>query len=243
MPRSLRFVIPCLALALAACATAPTSDYKSIIASADRSDADRVIDRRRNPELLLAFAGVRPGMRVLEMGAGGGYTAELLARTVGPNGTVYAHEFPGQMARFLQAYDERAKKPVMKNVVRMLRPFDDPVTTDAGNLDAITFFFSYHDTTFLEVDRAKMNRALFNALKPGGRLVVADHAAVAGAGIGVGKSLHRIEESVVRREIEAAGFRLEAVGEFLRNPWDPRTERIFGQNVPVDEFVLRYVKP
>ena len=118
-----------------------------------------------------------------------------------------------------------------------------PAAPDGRNLDLITFLFSYHDTTFMEVDRVKMNKALFAALKPGGHLIVADHSAQAGAGINVAKSLHRIEESVLKQEIEAAGFRLVAESNFLRNPEDPRTERVFQPKLPVDEFVVKFVKP
>ncbi|HTF13604.1 MAG TPA: hypothetical protein VK643_02970, partial [Burkholderiales bacterium] len=145
--------------------------------------------------------------------------------------------------RAKERFDERAKTPAMRNVVRVLREYDDPVPADARNLDLITFFFAYHDTAFMNVDRARMNRALFEALKPGGMLVVADHSAQAGAGIGVAKSLHRIEEATLRREIEAAGFRLVAEAEFLRHPEDPRDSIVFRPKVPVDEFVLRFVKP
>ena len=88
-----------------------------------------------------------------------------------------------------------------------------------------------------------MNRALFAALKPGGMLIVADHAAQAGAGVGVSKSLHRIEESVVRRELEAAGFRFVAAADFLRNAEDKRDTLVFKSPVRVDEFVLKFVKP
>ena len=114
------------------------------------------------------------------------------------------------------------KKPVMKNVVEVVGPFDNPLPPEVRNLDLVTFNFNYHDTTYMAVDRAKMNRAVFDALKPGGRYIVADHSARPGAGVSVGKSLHRIEEIAVQREVEAAGFRLVAEGGFLRNPADPR---------------------
>ena len=84
---------------------------------------------------------------------------------------------------------------------------------------------------------------MFDALKPGGVYIVADHSARAGAGITVGKSLHRIEESVVLREVEAAGFRFVAEGGFLRNPADPRDASVFKPAQPNDEFVLKFVKP
>jgi predicted methyltransferase len=228
---------------LAGCAGLAPVNYGAIVSSPDRSDADRQTDQRRHPERLLAFTGARPGMRVLDMGAGGGYSTELVARAVAPGGTVYAQDAAALPDRVRERFDERARNPAMKNVVRVLRDFDDPAPPEARNLDLITFFFAYHDTAFMNVDRARMNRALFDALRPGGVLVVADHSAKAGAGIGVAKSLHRIEESVLRREIEAAGFRLDAEADFLRHPEDPRDAIVFRPKVPVDEFVLRFVKP
>jgi predicted methyltransferase len=218
-------------------------DYKAIVASPDRAEADRQTDVRRKPELLLAFTGVRPGMRVLDMGAGGGYSTELLARAAGPRGAVYAQESPAASPRARERFEERAKTSAMKNVVRVLRDYDDPIPPNVRDLDLVTFFFAYHDTAFMAVDRAKMNRALFDALRPGGVLVVTDHSARLGAGISAVKTLHRIEESTLRGEIEAAGFRLIEEADFLRNPADPRDAIVFRPQVPVDEFVLKFVKP
>jgi len=241
-----RAVILAGAASLAACASVgkrENIDYRAIVASPDRSEADRQTDQRRNPELLLAFTGARPGMRVLDMGAGGGYSTELIARAVVSGGTVYAQDSPGVSPRARERFDERAKTPAMRNVVRVLRDYDDPVPPGVRDLDLITFFFAYHDTAFMSVDRAKMNRALFGALKPGGALVIADHSAQPGTGISVAKSLHRIEEAALRREIEAAGFRLAAEGDFLRHREDPRDSIVFRPQVPVDEFVLKFVRP
>jgi predicted methyltransferase len=111
------------------------------------------------------------------------------------------------------------------------------------NLDLVTFNFIYHDTVWLNVDRAKMNRAVYNALKPGGFYIVADHAARPGAGVTVAKSLHRIDEGVVREEVQAAGFKLVEEALFLRNPEDPRDASVFKPKVPNDEFVLKFQKP
>jgi predicted methyltransferase len=231
---------------LAACAGMggnESIDYRTLVASPERSDADRQTDQRRKPELLLAFTGVRPGMKVLDMGAGGGYSTELLARATGPGGTVYAQDSAALPDRVKERFDERAKRAVMKNVVRILRNYDDPVPPGVRGLDMIAFFFAYHDTAFMNVDRAKMNRAMFEALKPGGVLVIADHSARSGAGVSVAKSLHRIEESALRREVEAAGFRLVAEADFLRNPSDARDAIVFRPKAPVDEFVLKFVRP
>src|SRR5258708_28042709 len=109
----------------------------------------------------------------------------------------------------------------MKNVVHVVRNFDDPVPPDVNGLDLITFFFAYHDVSYMPVDRAAMNTKMFAALKPGGFLIIADHSAKAGDGVNVAKTLHRIEESTLRQEIEAAGFRLSAQCACLRHPEDP----------------------
>lgn len=222
---------------------APAPDFAAIVAAPDRSDADRQTDKRRDPTALLAFTGVRPGMKVLDMGAGAGYNTELMARAVGPTGMVYAQDSMAMAARAKPRFDARAQVPAMHHVVRLIRPYDDPVPSDLHNLDLITFFFWYHDTTYMKVDRAKMDKALFDVLKPGGILVVADHSARPGDGTSVGGTFHRIEESVVKREVEAAGFKLVDEGNFLRHPEDPRNAPVFHPKVPVDEFVLKFEKP
>ena len=221
-----------------------TPDYAAIVAAPDRAEADRQADARRKPAELLAFTEVKTGMKVLDMETSAGYSAELLARAVGPTGTVYAQDSAAVIERFVKdKFDIRAKKPVMKNVVHVIRDFDDPIPPEVSNLDLVTFFFAYHDITYMPVDRAVMNNKMFAALKPGGLLVIADHSAKPGEGITVAKTLHRIEEKALREEIEAAGFKLVAEADFLRNPDDPRDTRVFQPKIPVDEFVLKYRKP
>jgi predicted methyltransferase len=218
-------------------------DYAAVIAAPDRKESDRDIDKRRDPVKLLAFAGARPGMKVLDMGAGGGYSTELMARAVAPDGAVYAQNMPNLFQKAKANFDARMQTPVMKSVTALFRPFDDPIPPEVRDLDLITFFFFYHDVTYMEVDRAAMNKKLFAALKPGGVLVIADHSAAAGAGTSVGKSLHRIEEAALRNEIEAAGFKLVAEGDFLRRPSDTRDFSSTRPTGPVDEFVLKFQRP
>ena len=228
--------------ALAQDAKAP--DYEAIVAAPDRTDGDRQADPRRQPAKMLAFTGVRPGMKVLDMEASAGYSTELLARAVGPSGVVYAQDSAAVIERFVKdKFDIRAARPAMKNVVHVIRDFDDPIPPEVSGLDLITFFFAYHDITYMTVDRAIMNKKMFAALKPGGFLIVADHSAKPGDGINVAKTLHRIEESTLRQELEAAGFKLVAEADFLRDPEDPRDAKVFQPAVPTDEFVLKYQKP
>jgi predicted methyltransferase len=234
-----------LAVLCSGCATnLPAPDFQALVASPDRSEADRSNDARRKPAQLLEFYGVRPGMTVLDLGAGTGYNTELLARAVGASGKVYAQNTRSMVDNMLKGrFDERLQKPVMKNVVQVVREFDDPLPADVRNLDLVTFNFTYHDVSYMNVDRAKMNLAVFNALKPGGIYIIADHSGRPGTRASEGKTLHRIEEAAVRREVEAAGFRFVAEGGFLRNPQDPRDAPVFKPKQPNDEFVLKFVKP
>ena len=219
-------------------ANAQAPDFQALVASADRSEADRATDGRRKPADMLAFYGVRAGMTVFDVSAGAGYNAELLARAVGGTGKVYAQTpTPNERLR------ERMQSPVMKNVVAVVRGFSDPVPPEVRNLDLVTFNFNYHDTVYMDVDRASMNRSVLNGLKSGGIYIVADHSGRPGTGTSETKTLHRIDEAAVRREVEAAGFRFVSEGGFLRNPSDPRTAGVFKPTQPNDEFVLKFVKP
>ncbi len=212
--------------------------YQRAVASAVRTDEDRDADAKRKPLEFLQFTRVEPGMRVLDVAAGAGYTTQLLALVVGQGGTVWA-----QSPKLRPAFEERLAKHPQPNIVPVVRPFDDPVPADAPKLDLITLIWNYHDIAYLPVDRAKMNQRLFDALKHGGHLVVIDHAAKAGSGTSDTKTLHRIDEAVVLNELRQAGFRLEDESEAFRSPLDPRDQEVFHMAIPVDNFALRFVKP
>ncbi len=218
-------------------------DYAALIAAPDRSDADRDADKRRDPIPFLKFADVRPGMKVLDMGAGGGYSTELIARAVAPNGKVWGQYPADAFPKGVEAFQARLKTPAMSDAVADVQPYDDPIPAGVSNLDLITFLFYYHDTTYMKVDRAAMDKKMFDALKPGGFLVLADHSAKAGADLSVGKSLHRIDEAVVRKELEDAGFKFVAEGDFWRVPGDTFDFSSQRPPSPVDAFVLKMQKP
>jgi predicted methyltransferase len=251
-----------LLFGLAACANKPkatssAADKKraaeaaihAAVEAADRSAEDRALDAGRHPAHMLRFFDIAPGMRVAELGAGGGYTAELLARTVGPQGTVYAQNPRFVLEKFAaKPWSARLSKPVMRNVVRVDREFDDPLPPEAKDLDAVLMVLFYHDTVWLEADRGRMNRAIFAALRPGGIYGIVDHSARLGSGIDDVKTLHRIDESVVRREVEAAGFLSQASADFLRNPqdrrdWNDSPSAAAERRGTSDRFVLKFVKP
>lgn len=219
------------------------------IAAPERSDADRELDPQRQPAQMLRFFGIAPGQRVAELASGGGYTAELLARVVGKEGKVYGQNSPFILERFAEApWSERLLKESMSNVVRINSEFDAPLPADVKDLDAVLIVLFYHDTVWFETDRAAMNRAVFNALRPGGVYGIVDHNAREGDGITQTKTLHRIEEKDVRREVEAAGFVLAASADFLRSPsdtrdWNASPTTAAERRGTSDRFVLKFVKP
>jgi len=221
----------------------------AVVADADRSPEDRALDAGRKPAEMLAFLGIQPGWRVADLGAGGGYTTELLQRAVGSDGIVYGQNSPALLEKFLEKpWSGRLAKPVMKGVVRLDRDFDDPFPADLAPLDAVSLVLFYHDTVWLKVNRDAMNQSVFRALKPGGIFLVIDHSARPGDGVAVTDTFHRIEEKVVKEEVQAAGFVLDGEADFLRNSEDTRdwndSPRAAGDRRGTsDRFVLRFRKP
>jgi predicted methyltransferase len=221
---------------------------KEIVDAIDRYDSDRDLDAGRHPGELLALMGLSRGMQVGELMAGRGYTTELLARTVGPTGKVWA-ENPAPIVKTAgRAFNERLSKTVMENVSALALPADAPFPAGVKDLDAVVDVLGYHDAVGYGVDRDKMNKAVFEALKSGGQYVIVDHSAAPGRGIQDVKTLHRIEESVVVREVLRAGFQRPSSANFLRNPddsrdWNDSPAAAGDRRGTSDRFVLKFVRP
>lgn len=254
MPSSLSFPIAfALLVALPACAPSSVPVPPSVVLDAtDRSEKDRALDAGRRPGELLRFLAVRRGMRVADLGAGPGYTSELLARAVGPDGTVYLHNEPTWLPFLREALEERFSHAVMrtKAVVRVERPFEDPLPPEATRLDLVVMNTIYHDVVNTPTDRKRMNANILAALAPGGLFVVIDSSAKPGTGLGATETLHRIDEDIVRAELAAAGFVLASEATFLKNPADPRdwdasptAATKAGKRGTSDRFVLAFRRP
>jgi predicted methyltransferase len=227
------------------------AELRTLLDAPDREGDDKQLDAGRHPLEMLAFFEIKPAMRVGEIATADGYTGELLARAVAPGGIVYAQNNEWLVDKFgKDRWPARLSRPANKNVVKVVRDFDDPFPPEAKDLDAVVCVLNYHDFVWLRVDRAKMNAAVFRALKPGGVYGIVDHSGRTGTGISEVKTLHRIEEKVVRAEIAAAGFELAADAAFLRNPDDKRDWNTVpgptyagARRGTSDRFVLKFVKP
>ena len=223
--------------------TAASPNIAAALADPRRPDADRARDADRRPGEIMAFAQVRPGMRIADIGPGGGYYTRLFAVAVGAEGHVYAVERPNAADRPPRAI--LAVAPEYPNITVIQQGYQGWSAPEP--LDAIFISQIYHDfhLPVLNLDVAQINREMFAALRPGGELVVIDHAAVDGSDLSVTNTLHRIDQATLRREVEEAGFVFEAESQVLRNPADTRTERVFDADIRghTDQFVMRFRKP
>ncbi|HEX3944210.1 MAG TPA: hypothetical protein VHW69_08985 [Rhizomicrobium sp.] len=215
-----------------------------------RPDSDTTRDADRKPAQTLMFAGIKPGDKVADYIADQGYFTRLFADVVGSQGHVYAVEPTAffQFQHFVKEVAELQGYAVTHPNVT--------VTTSAAleglkfpeKLDLFWISRNYHDLhdEFMgPVDVAAFNKAVYSALKPGGVYVILDHSAALGAPANVTQTLHRIESSTVRREVEVAGFRFDSESSILANPADPRTAKVFDQTIRgrTDQFILKFRKP
>ncbi|HKR93295.1 methyltransferase [Novosphingobium sp.] len=225
--------------AIAAAATAPGA-FSAIVADSSRPPEDTARDTDRKPANVMAFAGVRKGAKIAELAPGGGYFTRLLSLAVGPAGHVYA--VSGRPAPAVDAWAVDHPQVTMSLIKAGDALAPVPV-------DIVWTTLNYHDFKNVKVgdtDAAALyNAAAFKALKPGGVYLISDHAAAAGAGTTVTSTLHRIEEASVIKEVEAAGFKLDARSKLLNHAGDDHTQKVFESGVrgKTDQFLLRFVKP
>lgn len=229
--------------------TSAPVDYDAIVASPDRSDADKARDADRKPAQALAFFQIKPGQSVFEVEAGGGYFTELYSLAVGPEGAVVMQNIQG-FADY--AKDEIAGRRIgegrLANVRQSISKNDDLDAAD-NSMDVATWVQGPHDLYSNDApyfgDPSGSFAEIYRIVKPGGVFAVIDHAAVEGAPASVGEDLHRIDKARVLELATSAGFVLEAESDFLANPDDDHTMLAFAPDIrgKTDQFALRFRKP
>lgn len=249
----MRMLSLALALGLAALPAAAEPVDPKVYQDAQQNPArfpnDAARDAARKPAELMAFFGFRPGMSVLDVMSGGGFTTEYLSWLVGPQGHVTAYNPPAFESFVKDEVAARFGTGRLKNVERVVLPFAEFVPR-AGAYDAVIIVQDYHDVYWVKepvwpkVDGPRLLAAIWTALKDDGFVAIVDHHAVAGSGTSAAQTLHRIERSAVIKDFEAAGFRLAGESELLRNPADDRSRNVFDDAIRgrTDQFVLRFVK-
>ena len=233
-------------------AAAPPPVVATITAAVDapdRPDADRKLDASRRPKDMLAFFGVAPGMKILDMFAGGGWYTELEARVAGPTGEVYAHNPPEFLAKYGdKGISERLSGDRLPTVRRWDRSLDD-LQLPKAHFDGVIANDVFHDFYWLSKDVDAVIRQVYDAVKPGGFFAIVDHSAPPGTGntFAVDRAgQHRIDEEFVKERLIRAGFRLDATSDLLRNPQDDRLKPFFAPEMKgkdPDKFALLCRKP
>ena len=229
-------------------AVAATPDYvTAALADASRPAADKARDADRKSAEIVTLTGLRPGGKAADVFPGGGYYTRIFAKVVGPKGHVYAF-VPTEAAAKPYKPDAAARtlaaEPGYGNVSVLVQ---DTKAMDAGGLDLIfisQFYHDMHNAAYGGPDIVPQNKGLFSALKPGGALLIIDHSAP-GTGITATNTTHRIDIEAVKTELAAAGFKLEAQSDVLKNPDDPHTANVFSPTIrgKTDQFMLKFRKP
>ena len=231
-------------------ADAPTEATSSVAANAPyivaaladthRTPEERARDAARHPAEILAMAEVSPGEKIVELVPGEGYFTRLFSDAVGARGRVYAVN---------RTHPSQYEHPVLANVANVTNVSADyDKFTVPAPVDLVFTALNYHDLKIASYnmgDTVGMDRAAFNALKPGGVYVVIDHSAIAGQVTDQEHPLHRIDQALVRREVESVGFVYDGETQILRNPADPRTANVFDPVIRghTDQFFMRFRKP
>jgi predicted methyltransferase len=227
----------------------PDANQLAAVADKSRPEADTKRDADRKPAEMLEFAGVKQGQTVVDLIPGGGYFTRIFAKAVGPKGTVYAVGGPPRPSQDpakpapTPAQDSIAADPNYSNVKSIHAPLVGGLSIPS-QADVIWTAQNYHDVKNVpNVDMLAFDKSIYNALKPGGVFIVLDHAAAPGAQ--VTNTLHRIDPAVVRKEVEAAGFKYEGESKVLANAADDHTKAVFDPALRghTDQFIYKFRKP
>lgn len=242
-----------LALLICLCLAAPAAlaDIASALSDPSRSDKDKQMDALRKPGEVLRFMGIEPGMSVIDIFAGGGYYTEILSRAVGKDGFVTLYNNAPWDNFVGKAVDERLAGDRLPNVDRYTAP-PESLADLPDQYDAGIFVLGMHDIYYEDqkdgwpaIDKEKFLKGIYKVIADGGVLLVIDHNAKPGTDPAVvSKSLHRIDPDVVIRDLTAAGFKLEARSDILRNPDDNLEVNVFDPSIRhhTDRSVLRFRK-
>jgi len=237
-----------LGLCAASAAAAPIPANIAAAVADNGRDADREADARRHPGELIAFAGVKPGDKVVDLIPGSGYFTRIFSKAVGPEGHVYMI-WPNEYAKEAQpdpVKNEALAKSGYPNTSVILQPgaaFATPEPVDL--VFTVQNYHDYPDKFMGRIDPMIFNRAVYKALKPGGVFLVVDHTAEAGSGMRDTDTLHRIDPAIVKQQVIAAGFVFEGESKVLRNPADDLKKLVFDKSIRghTDQFVYKFRKP
>ncbi|HEX4695290.1 methyltransferase [Sphingomonas sp.] len=243
-----RLFVLALVATIPACSpgNAPTANSVSANTNLAR---DTATDARRHGPAIAAFAGLKPGDKVIDWIPGGGYWTRTFARIVGRTGHVYgiwAAPYAAEAATDVRRYTELAADPAFGNISASTQPATELKAPEP--VDLVFTSQNYHDYAdkFMgSLDPALLDKAAFAALKPGGIFLIIDHVAAAGSGMRDTDTLHRIDPAAVKKQVTAAGFQFVGESRLLANPADDHSKAVFDKSIRsrTDQFIYKFRKP
>lgn len=219
------------------------------VSDAGRPEADKARDADRHPAESVAYAGIKPGDKVIDLIPGGGYFTRIFSKAVGEKGKVYTLT-PDEMLKMRATMADGVKKiaaePGYGNIEVISSPINEVKAPE--KVDVVWTSLNYHDMHNPMLGPANMaayNKSVFNILKPGGIYIVIDHAAAKGSGARDTEILHRIDAEAVKAEVTGVGFQLVGESNILAHPADDHTGKVFDSGVrgKTDQFLLKFKKP
>lgn len=230
-----------------------SADFSAAVAAAvdnpSRLEIDHQKDATRLPDQILNFLEIAPGMKVLDLFAGGGYYTEILSHLVGDQGSVTSHNNQAYVNYVHEELDQRYTDGKLQNVTRIVNEAED-LQLESNSYDATILMLTYHDFFYADetiqwpdVDETALLDKLCDAMKPDAVLGVIDHIADPGGDIAVvAESIHRIDPARVKTDISASCFEFVGESEVLRNDQDDHSKNVFDPSVKgkTDRFVYKF---
>ena len=240
-----------IAVPFAAAPAVASPAIATAVAAKDRNPDNVKLDEGRKPAQVLAFLGLKPGMKVLDLFGGNAYWAEIMAPVVGPKG----HDTVWEPTQF---YNDKtkasfeafaAKNP---NVSITVSPFEAP-DLPKNYADLVILNDNYHDTYWQnakykipQMDPNAFVKAVYESMKPGAVIGVIDHIANPNNDTrATVEKMHRIDPNVVNADFKRAGFVCGNSSDLLRNPADDHSLLVFDPKVrgKTDRFIFLFKKP
>ena len=231
-------------------AGASESIYTAAVENPARPTVDRERDAARRPADIAEFAGIKPGMTVLDLFSGGGYYSEIFSIVVGDSGHVDAHSNAAYLNFVGDEFKDRHAGDRLENV-SVLMAENNELELESGRYDAVFLSLTFHDfyldssDGWPRIDIDQLLAELHSGLRAGGTVTIIDHYADAGSSTDTAESLHRIDPAIVKKAMRAAGFELDGESDLLRNSADDHSKSVFDPSLRgrTDRFVLRFRKP
>ena len=248
--RSVLWAASCAALLLARTAVAaPIPSYVAAALADPGRAAQQPIDARRKPGEIIAFSGLKPGDKIVDLIPGSGYFTRIFAKVVGAKGHVYViwpNEYAAESHPDPENSVKLAQDPAYGNITALQQPaaaFSTPARVDM--VFTSQNYHDYPDKFMGKVDQISFDRQVFKALKPGGVFLIVDHVAPAGSGLADTDTLHRIDPAIVKQQLAKAGFVFVGESDVLRNPADDHTKAVFDPSIRghTDQFIFKFRKP